>query len=98
MRRWMIPVGCVVMVAAGVLAVHEPARTADPPKPAAWEYKVVGQYDLGVIGGGKGGVGTTADIEKGLNKLGADGWELVTVLPAPALAHPTYYLKRAKAR
>jgi hypothetical protein len=43
-----------------------------PGRPS-WEYKVMDVFQLSELGGGK--------LESGLNKLGSDGWELVSVEP-----------------
>jgi hypothetical protein len=51
-----------------------------------WEYKVLYGMQVYDYGGAK-------SEQEGLNKLGAEGWELVTVLPG---VHPGYYLKRPK--
>jgi hypothetical protein len=57
-----------------------------------WEYDVHSDDDLTKLGGG--------DLKSGLNKLGADGWELVAVGPGAGsgqrLPHDLrYYFKRA---
>jgi hypothetical protein len=53
---------------------------------SAWEYKVLYGLQVQDYGGAR-------SEQEGLNKLGAEGWELVHVLPG---VHPGYYLKRPK--
>jgi hypothetical protein len=64
-----------------------PARLA-----ARWEYVVHAQDELTKLGGG--------DVQAGLNNLGEDGWELVTVDPGAGPGRqqprqPRYYFKRS---
>jgi hypothetical protein len=97
MSRWLIPVGVVVVLLVSGLAFSSVARTADPLKPAQWEYKAMHYSDLVALGGSKDA--STAPIrfaELGLNKLGEDGWELVEV--TGGISDRSYYLKRPKAR
>lgn len=98
MKAWSVPIAIAIAVLAVAGFLSATARTADPPKPAQWEYRVLGGYDLGRLGGAKelGGAGYE-DVEKGLTKLGADGWELVAVRNrGPAISENDYYLKRLK--
>lgn len=75
---------CVVVGAllSLYLLVSGPTVVSGQDKPKArpaWEYKVLYGKQLQGYGGAK-------SEEEGLNKLGADGWELVSVLPA--VPHP----------
>jgi hypothetical protein len=79
-------------VGAALLASNSPA--AAPPGVRGWEYKVMFSVEVVRLGGqqaDKGANPTTA----GLNSLGADGWELVTVENSPIEAAKVY-LKRPK--
>jgi hypothetical protein len=64
------------------LLVSRPAVVSAQDKQKArlvWEYKVLYGMQVQDYGGAK-------SEEEGLNKLGAEGWELVTVLPG--IPHP----------
>ena len=66
----------------GCLLVSRPTVVSGQDKAKArpvWEYKVIYGMQLRDYGGAK-------SEEEGLNKLGAEGWELVTVLPG--IPHP----------
>lgn len=81
---------CVVVGAllSLYLLVSGPTVVSGQDKPKArpaWEYKVLYGKQLQGYGGAK-------SEEEGLNKLGADGWELVGVIGL----EPYYYLKRPK--
>ena len=93
MRRWLIPVGAVLVVAVCIALLNSRATTAEPAKTVQWEYKAMNYSDMVALGGSKDA--STAPLryaELGLNKLGELGWELV------AVSDRTYYLKRQKAR
>jgi hypothetical protein len=98
MKAWLIPVGVVAVVLAGACCLSTSAQPADPPKTVQWENRVLDGYRLGQLGGAKElDSGGYEDIEKGLNKLGAEGWELVAVRSrGPAISENDYYLKRPK--
>jgi hypothetical protein len=99
MKRWLFPVGTAVVVTIGVLLVNDRARTAEPAKPVQWEYRVLFSTDLAKMGGLKDGESATQlHVERGLDKLGADGWELVDASGSGPLATRFHYLKRPKAR
>jgi hypothetical protein len=70
MRKPMIAV--VVAVLASVCVLREPSRAQQSPQRLAtqWEYKVVIDRQ-------------TRLLEPQLRKLGAQGWELVTVCESP---------------
>ena len=59
----------VLLVVVGVMAwvVREPASAQQPPAGPRWEYKVASLSGV-----------APAALEEGLNRLGADGWEVVT--------------------
>jgi hypothetical protein len=64
------------------LLVGRPTVVSGQDKPKArpvWEYKVIYGKQLREYGGAK-------SEEEGLSKLGAEGWDLVTVLPG--IPHP----------
>jgi hypothetical protein len=96
-----------IMIASVIaLAAHsiygERARANDQDSSGGWEYLVV-QGGTVNLSGGDGGSMRKADgafnresypLEKNMDKLGAKGWELVTVTGSPA--DPIYYFKRRK--
>jgi len=97
MKSWLIPLAVVLLVLTCVVMVGDRARTADPVKPPQWEYKVMYYTDVAKVGGRKDNEASDERyIEKGLNKLGEDGWELVAV--SGPNSGDRLYLKRAKAR
>jgi hypothetical protein len=66
------------------LLVSRPTVVSGQDKPKArpvWEYKVLNGIQVG-------------DPEEGLNKLGAEGWELVALLPG--IPHPDCVAKNEK--
>jgi hypothetical protein len=93
LRSWTAVLAAVVLLG--------PARAADDPKakPAVaapkWEYKIQTKEELLDLG--------KKDLGAGLNKLGAEGWELVSIQPASEtrMGRPsgrdTYYFKRPAA-
>jgi hypothetical protein len=78
-------------IGAALLATRSPAAPAPalPMGVKAWEYKVLAGTELITAGGNK-------KSSDGLNALGAEGWELVTVTENPNGGHRTFYLKRPK--
>lgn len=74
-------------------------------QPSAYEYLVLvgGRSNLTSAGGNPSLSKLSLDssfrenypLERNLDKLGAEGWELITVI-APPQGDPVYYLKRAK--
>jgi hypothetical protein len=71
-----------------VLAAVWPAAV-DPTKPTRWEYRVLTAHELYKLGTSKNSWGLETrelqsreflkGVETGLNKLGDEGWELVSV-------------------
>ena len=95
-------------VIASIVAVEassglsERTRADDEQSAGGWEYLVV-QGGTVNLSGGDGGSMRKADgafsresypLEKNMDKLGAKGWELVTVTGSPQ--DPIYYFKRRK--
>ncbi len=77
-----IPLAAVLAVAVGVLSFS--AASAAEPKSAVvfrWEYRVLTEEQVTALG--------KKDLTAGLNKLGDEGWELVT-------AGARYIFKRPK--
>lgn len=100
MKSWLIPLVVVSVVVTCVLLIGDRARTADPVKPPQWEYRVMHYTDVAKVGGRKDNEASDEQyVEKGLNKLGQDGWELVAVTSSgPGAGNGHLYLKRAKVR
>lgn len=103
--RWISIAAAVI---ASIVAVEAssglsgPSRTDDEQSAGGWEYLVVqgGTVNLSPSDSGSmrkepGSFGRESfPLEKNLDKLGAKGWELVTV--TGATQDPTYYFKRRK--
>lgn len=75
----------------------------DVPADLQWEYLIVSGGNLNVTGfGNESSMRKQTDafsneaypLERNLDKLGAKGWELVSVSGSPA--NPVFYLKRLK--
>lgn len=104
-RIW--PAAIVVVVASiFVGGVVRRATSAQERERATveWEYLIVAGGNVS-FGPGSGGPGRpkqkefsmeAVTVERNLDRLGADGWELVSVYGAPN--NPTFYLKRSKGR
>jgi hypothetical protein len=73
-----------VVLMVGMLTVWGATSPGQPPagRPAAWEYTY--------MNGGNG------DNREGLNKLGAQGWEMVSAYQTDPLRSVVYVFKRAK--
>ena len=105
-RSILISSVSILIAAVVVLAVVRSARgqagTNDPPSGEVWEYLVVAggtvnlsPSDSGSLRKAEGAFTRESfPLEKNLDKLGAKGWELVTVMGSPA--DPIFYLKRRK--
>ena len=97
-------VATFVVVITPMLAQHALSAGDGAPAPAAegWEYLIVagGTTNLSPTGNSSmrkvtsGGFRELFVVEKNLDKLGAEGWELVSVVGPPN--DPVYYLKRRK--
>jgi hypothetical protein len=85
------------MLAALLLAttvVATPAPTPAPAEPVQWEYTVVESYGVNP-GPTQEFFGLKSEpTAKYLNKLGAQGWELVTVVRAAEGERVYFFLKR----
>ena len=94
-------IGLMVAV-AGSSILGERSKSNDDQSGSGWEYLVVqgGTVNLSGMDGGSmrkepGAFSRESfPLEKNLDKLGAKGWELVTVAGSPA--DPIFYLKRRK--
>jgi hypothetical protein len=105
MKRSMWIVTVATLFATFILAhsaVVNRAGANDDPSGGGWEYLVVqgGTVNLSASDGGSmrkepGAFSREAfPLERNLDKLGAKGWELVTVSGSPA--DPVFFLKRRK--
>jgi hypothetical protein len=65
--------------------VDAPTVVDVPSVTMTWEYKVL-----------RSKVEAEKDIEKELNKLGHETWDLVSVTPNPGTGETLFYFKRAK--
>jgi hypothetical protein len=105
-RTLWISVATMLSASVIALAAHsiygERARADDQDSAGGWEYLVV-QGGTVNLSGGDGGSMRKADgafsresypLERNMDKLGAKGWELVTVTGEPR--DPIYYFKRRK--
>jgi hypothetical protein len=82
----MKPAYSLILVSALVFAVVFGLRSdavSQTPIGERWEYKIMNPSPLG-------------NIEAQLNRLGDNGWELVTVLPAAERVQERYFLKHRK--
>jgi hypothetical protein len=69
----------------------EARKAREPAARAAWEYRVLSAAEVGELG--------KNDLAAGLNQLGGEGWELVSVEPRSrdfGVQSARYYFKRAK--
>lgn len=105
-RTLWISVATIISASVIVVAAHsiygEGAKANDQDSSGGWEYLVV-QGGTVNLTGSDGGSMRKADgafsresypLERNMDKLGAKGWELVTVTGSPA--DPIYYFKRRK--
>jgi hypothetical protein len=99
-RTILISIAAALIVTAVLLGTR--SRANDDQAIGGWEYLVVqgGTVNLSASDGGSmrkepGSFSRESyPLEKNLDKLGAKGWELVTVTGSPA--DPVFYLKRKK--
>jgi hypothetical protein len=97
----VVLIGLVVAV-AGSSIFGERSRASDDQSGGGWEYLVVQGGTVNLTGSDGGSMRKepgafsreSFPLEKNLDKLGAKGWELVTVAGSPA--DPIFYLKRRK--
>jgi hypothetical protein len=105
-RTIWISIAAVVIVSIAAVeassGLNGQRHADDEQSGGGWEYLVV-QGGTVNLSGGDGGSMRKADgafsresypLEKNMDKLGAKGWELVTVTGSPA--DPIYYFKRRK--
>ena len=108
--RWFLvtSVVCVVVTFSAIVFSQTGGKPAPEPKETAfsgetWEYLVVSGLTTNLEPSGDSQMRKTFTsragreqfaVEKNLDKLGQDGWELVSVAGPPA--DPIYYLKRRK--
>src|SRR5262245_64063648 len=72
--KWMTMAGVGVGMALSLIAFRPYfAQATAAAVRTTWEYRIVEGADLSELGGGK--------WEAGLNRLGAEGWELIGVDP-----------------
>src|SRR5258708_1475156 len=94
-------VGLVVTVASSSI-FSERSKADDDQSGGGWEYLVVQGGTVNLTGSDGGSMRKepgafsreSFPLEKNRDKLGAKGWELVTVAGSPA--DPFFYLKRRK--
>lgn len=105
-RTLWISVATIVSASVIVVAAHsiygERAKANDQDSAGGWEYLVVQGGTVNLTGSDGGSMRKepgafsreSFPLERNLDKLGAKGWELVTVAGSPA--DPIFYLKRKK--
>lgn len=94
-------IGLVVAVAGGSI-FGERSKANDDQSGSGWEYLVVQGGTVNLSGSDGGSMRKepgafsreSFPLERNLDKLGAKGWELVTVAGSPG--DPIFYLKRKK--
>lgn len=94
-------IGLVVAVAGGSI-FGERSKANDDQSGSGWEYLVVQGGTVNLSGSDGGSMRKepgafnreSFPLERNLDKLGAKGWELVTVAGSPG--DPIFYLKRRK--
>jgi hypothetical protein len=89
----------VAVVVCSALCIGRDSLTAQvkavPAATTEWEYKLMDDHAFFELGPKDGKLSRGHVLGEGLNKLGAEGWELITVLkPDEGLA---YFFKRPKA-
>lgn len=98
MKLLLIAAPLVLLVALSVSAPHAGGQPAKPPAVMKWEYKSIRLNEIYAYGGKY-----EPDLDKSLNKLGEEGWELAgintVVFPhafSGPMPSPTYVFKRPK--
>ena len=99
MNRLRVLFTLVAVVVCSALCIGRDSLTAQvkavPVATTEWDYKLMDDQAVLDLGPKEGQLAFGHRLEAGLNKLGAEGWELITVLkPGQELA---YFLKRPKA-
>lgn len=92
----------LVLAVASSLVFSARSNAADDQSGSGWEYLVVQGGTVNLTGSDGGSMRKepgafsreSFPLEKNLDKLGAKGWELVTVGGSPS--DPIFYLKRRK--
>jgi len=89
----------VAVVVCSALCIGRDSLTAEvkavPVATTEWEYKLMDDPAVLELGPKEGQPSFGHALQAGLNKLGAEGWELITVSkPGPNLV---YFFKRPKA-
>jgi hypothetical protein len=93
----------VVVTRAGITVTQEPATASDSAVRDQWEYLVVSGSGSNLTPSGNPNLRKEPSgpfireefvLEQNLDKLGAKGWELVSVSGVPS--NPIYYFKRRK--
>ncbi|MCI0561202.1 MAG: DUF4177 domain-containing protein [Nitrososphaera sp.] len=102
MNRTVQGIVLIIVVAiaffGGMLSEHKLTARSAPPQPApVWEYRVI----YGGLNEGKFASQKNSGIVEQANRLGEEGWELVTVFIEPERGHGydgryIAYLKRRK--
>lgn len=105
MKRTLLLVGISIILVITTIAIapQRSSRAKDKDK-VEWEYLVIagGRSNLSSVGtssklaklGLDSGFRENYPLEMNLDKLGAEGWEVITVVMAQP--EPIYYLKRVK--
>jgi len=94
-------IGLMIVVGGGSI-LGERGQARDDQSGSGWEYLVVQGGTVNLSGSDGGSMRKepgafsreSFPLERNLDKLGAKGWELVTVAGSPA--DPIFYLKRRK--
>ena len=99
MNRPRVLFTLIAVVICSALCIGRDSLTAQvkavPVATTEWEYKLMDDRAVLELGPKEGQLSFGLRLEAGLNKLGAEGWELITVSkPGQDLI---YFLKRPKA-
>ena len=105
-KLWISIVTGVIALILGIEAgsglITRGSANQDPGAGGGWEYLVIQGGNVNLSGSDGGSMRKEPGafsrewypLEKNLDKLGAKGWELVTVAGSPA--DPIFYMKRRK--
>lgn len=99
MKRLLIAVPVVLLLALSLSAPPAGGQPAKPPAVVKWEYKSIRLNDISAYGGKY-----EPNLDKGLNRLGEEGWELAAIetvvfpytTSGPVHPSPMYVFKRQK--